>query len=58
MNFTDVELHLDADLASTKNLTEIQNLQIKYLGRKGIINKLLDNLSKLSTEQKKSKAKP
>jgi len=57
MNFTDVELHLDADLASTKNLTEIQNLQIKYLGRKGIINKLLDNLSKLSTEQKKKQGK-
>lgn len=36
------------------NLEELEELRIKYLGRKGEVNKLLSNLVKLSVEEKKS----
>ncbi len=47
-------LHLFKEkLQNTKSLNELENLHIKYLGRKGLINELLQSINKLKQEEKK-----
>ncbi|KKR07515.1 MAG: Phenylalanine-tRNA ligase alpha subunit [Parcubacteria group bacterium GW2011_GWC2_39_14] len=42
------------EISATKNLTELENIQIKYFGRKdGVLNVLLKSLKDLSPEAKK-----
>ena len=41
-------------LSSTKNLIELESLQIKLLGKKGLVNELLSSIKTLSSEDKKS----
>jgi phenylalanyl-tRNA synthetase alpha chain len=43
-----------AQIFEVKSLKELEELKIRYLGRKGIINKLLKNLSQYSGSNKKS----
>ena len=42
------------DLSTISSSSDIENLHIKYLGRNGKINKLFQEMSKLTTEEKKS----
>ena len=41
------------ELESIKNLNELNDLRVKYLGKKGLITELTKNMSELSIEEKK-----
>src|SRR3989338_4181298 len=47
----------EKDLESVKDLKQLEELRIKYLGRNGVINNLLKGLGKLSQEQRKEQGK-
>src|SRR3989344_6386947 len=59
MKLPEVDSQFRVDLKKTKSLSELERLQIKYLGRKGLINHLFQSVSlpaqagKLSSEEKK-----
>lgn len=54
MNDTDVLLSkLTTDLDSVKSLTDLENVQINYLGRSGFVNQLLKKIGEIPAEQKK-----
>jgi len=44
-------------LNSIKNKNELENLKIKYLGRKGVVAKIFNNFTSLSLEEKKQRGK-
>lgn len=44
---------LQKDLSSIKSLSDLENINIKYLGRNGIVNQLLQEMKKLPADQKK-----
>ncbi len=45
--------NLDHDITRVKNINELENIQIKYLGRNGLINNLLKKIKEISPEEKK-----
>lgn len=53
------KLHLQfkKDLHNSSSLEDLEQLQIKYLGRKGLINQLFKSIHKLEAEQKKDTGK-
>ncbi|MBI4226182.1 phenylalanine--tRNA ligase subunit alpha [Candidatus Roizmanbacteria bacterium] len=53
-NLNEVSKDLTADLKKVISLADLENLQIKYLGRKGLINSLLQSIKKLKPEEKKN----
>ena len=44
---------LDKDITSVTNLNELNDVKVKYLGKKGLITELTSNMSELSIEEKK-----
>ena len=52
MNPSDVESQFQKDLSQVKSLSDLDNLQIKYLGRKGQINELLQTIGILKQEER------
>jgi len=51
INFEEIKNQFDKDIKETK---EIEKLEIKYLGRNGVINDLLKKIKEIPQEQKKS----
>ena len=52
-----IKAELAKDLEGTKTLQEVQNLKVKYLGKKGLITDLTSNMKDLSIEEKKEVGK-
>jgi phenylalanyl-tRNA synthetase alpha subunit len=42
-----------ADIKSIASLTELDNLEIKYLGRNGMVNDFMKKITSIAPEQKK-----
>jgi len=53
MDITNNLHDFNEDMIKIDNLNELENLNVKYLGRNGIINKLFNELKKLSFDEKK-----
>lgn len=52
-----IKSELVKDLESAKTLQDVQNLKVKYLGKKGLITELTSNMKDLSIEEKKEVGK-
>jgi phenylalanyl-tRNA synthetase alpha chain len=48
-----LRLRFEDDLRNIKNLTDLVNLSIAYLGRNGLVNKLLENIKNIAIEQRR-----
>ncbi len=48
-----LQLQYKNELQKIKSLQQLQSFKIKYFGRKGLINKLLQSINKLKQEEKK-----
>lgn len=53
MKLPEVDSQFRVDLKKTKSLLELERLQIKYLGRKGLINQLFRSISLSAGKEKK-----
>ena len=40
-NVNNIRKELEEDLKNTKNIVELSNLKVKYLGKKGLVTSLL-----------------
>ena len=49
----EIKKNLESDLKSVKSLQEIQDLKVKYLGKKGLVTELTSNMKELSIEERK-----
>ena len=56
-NISKLTSELREELKKSDSLKSLDNLHIKYLGRKGLINELLQSIFKLSPEGKKELGK-
>ncbi len=52
-----IKNELIKDLENTNTLLEVQNLKVKYLGKKGLVTELTSNMKDLSIEEKKEVGK-
>ena len=52
-----IKSELKNDLDNTETLQDIQNLKVKYLGKKGLVTELTSNMKDLSIEEKKEVGK-
>ena len=52
-----IKEQLLSDLENTKTLQEVQNLKVKYLGKKGLVTELTSNMKDLSIDEKKEVGK-
>ena len=48
-----IKAELEKDLQEVKNLHEVSDLKVKYLGKKGLVTELTSNMKDLSIEEKK-----
>ncbi len=48
-----IKIQLRHDIKNIKNLSDLESLRIKYLGRKGIISQLTSNLSQRNLEERR-----
>ena len=48
-----IKNELVKDLESTKTIQDVQNLKVKYLGKKGLVTELTSNMKDLSIDEKK-----
>lgn len=53
MDISSLHIQFTHDLKQIKSLADLENLQIKYLGRKGLINDLLQSINLLKQEKRK-----
>src|SRR3990167_2703050 len=53
MKQSEVNSQFNKDLLTVKSLPVLENLEIKYLGRKGLVNKLLQSINRLKQEERK-----
>jgi len=53
-NNKDIIIELNKELSSLTNLSSIDQLEVKYLGRKGLINKLLQKIKDVPVNKKKA----
>ena len=49
----DIENNIKTQLNSAKNLNELNDLKVKYLGKKGIITELASKIKEVPNEEKK-----
>jgi phenylalanyl-tRNA synthetase alpha chain len=54
---SDIQKEFESELKKTSSLSELNKLSIKYLGRNGKVNQLLQSIKDLSVEQKKESGK-
>ena len=52
-----IKSELVKDLEETKTLQDVQNLKVKYLGKKGLVTELTSNMKDLSIEERKELGK-
>lgn len=45
---------IDKDILNVKNLKDVQDLKVKYLGKKGFVTELSSNMKELSPEERKA----
>ena len=45
---------IDKDVLNVKNLKDVQDLKVKYLGKKGLVTELSSNMKELSPEERKA----
>ena len=50
---SEAEVNYDKDSAKVENLLELENLRLKYLGKKGIITDIMAKFREVPPEQKK-----
>jgi phenylalanyl-tRNA synthetase alpha chain len=48
-----IKNELVKDLESTKTIQDVQNLKVKYLGKKGLVTELTANMKDLDVEERK-----
>ncbi len=48
-----IKVELIKDLSNTKSIQDVQNLKVKYLGKKGLVTELTANMKDLSIDEKK-----
>ena len=48
-----IKIELIKDLSNTKSIQDVQNLKVKYLGKKGLVTELTANMKDLSIDEKK-----
>jgi len=53
LSYKEIELDFKNTLDKTSNLLNLQSLEIKYLGRNGIINRLLKKIKEIPIEERK-----
>ena len=53
----EIKKNLESDLENIKSLQEIQDLKVKYLGKKGLVTELTSNMKELSIEERKEVGK-
>ncbi len=53
MNIEDIKKEYLNDLQNSKSLFDIENLRLKYLGKKGIVIELLKSLKEISVEKRR-----
>ncbi|MBE6825099.1 MAG: phenylalanine--tRNA ligase subunit alpha [Ruminococcaceae bacterium] len=49
-----LKIQLDQDLALVKDLQELDNIRVKYMGKKGLITDLLKGMKDLSNDERKT----
>ena len=49
----DVEKQYDEDSKNVSNLQELENLRLKYLGKKGLVADIMSKFREVPVEQKK-----
>ncbi len=54
MKFEDVKKALDEDLVEISDMNKLNDLKVKYLGKKGIITELNSEIRNVPNEEKKS----
>ncbi len=50
---TNIKKELDVDLENIKSTNDINELKVKYMGKKGLITELTSNMAELSIDEKK-----
>ncbi len=50
----DLKKELDAELSAVENVADLENIRVKYLGKKGSVTDLLKEMKNLSNEEKKT----
>jgi phenylalanyl-tRNA synthetase alpha chain len=50
---SDISLKFEKDLGKTTSTSDLENLRIKYLGRNGLINELLQNFKNIPVRERK-----
>ncbi len=48
-----IEENMNNELPSIKNISQLNDIRIKYLGKKGLVQEMLDHMRDLSVEEKK-----
>jgi phenylalanyl-tRNA synthetase alpha chain len=51
-NFNELDFTLEKDIQSAQDVSVLENLRIKYLGRKGIVAQIYDSLAQASPQDK------
>ena len=52
-----IKSELTKDLETIKTIQDVQNIKVKYLGKKGLVTELTSNMKDLSIEEKKEVGK-
>ena len=50
----DLKKELDGELCACENVSDLENIRVKYLGKKGSVTDLLKEMKNLSNEEKKT----
>ena len=52
MNIESVKKELEKDLLNVDSINELNDLKVKYLGKKGLITELNSNIKNIKNEEK------
>ena len=53
MEYNDINKQLEEELENAADVSEVENIRVAYLGKKGHVTELLKNLKDLKGEEKK-----
>ena len=53
MNIEEIKKNIEQELSETKDIKSLNDLKVKYLGKKGIITELASKIKEVPNEEKK-----